>query len=115
MAYVHRTLIVTAANAPRARSLCEQLAGPPGSGMFTRALSSSESGEPSHFISAGKIEDTFADVLADPSVMFNVCSQAGITVTEQECVDLLAQSDITDEAAYVAIGRLGLSFIQEDI
>lgn len=111
MSYVHRCMIVLAAIAPQARSLCEQLAGPPGAGMFTTGLSASGSAPATHFVSSGPIEDTFAAVLVDPAVMAGACAQAGISLSMAACQALLSTSDVSDEEPFVAMDRLGLKLV----
>lgn len=113
MTYVHRCLIVPAALAPQARSLCEQLAGPPGTGMFVTALSATGAAPATHYVSSGKIEDTFAGVLADPAVMVAACLKAGIVVSLAACQALLSGSDVSAEMPFVAMSRLGLKLVQE--
>jgi hypothetical protein len=109
--YVHRTLIVSAAQVALARSLCSQLAGPPGAGMFTAELNASGVGVPTHYASAGLIEDQFAGALSNASILFGACSAAGISVTLPQCTALLAASDVSAEKAQVAIARVGLKLI----
>lgn len=114
MSYVHRCLVVPAALAPQARLLTEQLAGPPGAGMFITPLSVTGAAPATHFISSGLIEDTFAAVLADPQTMFSVCQQAGIGVTLAACQALLGASDVSEDQPFDALARLGLRLVAED-
>ncbi|MBB1599986.1 hypothetical protein [Variovorax sp. UMC13] len=113
MSQLHRTLIVPAATARRCADLCAALAGPPGAGMFTTALSPTGAAPATHFISAGMIEDTFAAVLADPAVMHGACQAAGISITLAECTALLAAADISEEPPFDALARVGLKLIAE--
>lgn len=113
--YVHRTLIVLASKVAQARTLCAQMAGAPGSGMFSTALSPSGAVAPTHYVSAGMIEDTFAAVLADPAVMHGACQAAGISITLAECTALLAASDISEEPPFDALARVGLKLIAEEL
>jgi len=115
MSYVHRTIVITAAKAARAADLCAQLAGPPGSGMFTTALNATGTGTATHYISAGMIEEQFAAVLSDPGVMQGACTSAGISITLAECTALLAAADISSEPPFVALARMGLMLKQETI
>lgn len=112
MTYVHRTLIVPAALAPQARTLCEQLAGPPGAGMFVTGLSATGTSPATHYVSSGKIEDTFAAVLSDPAVMQATCQKAGISVTLAACQALLGASDVSEDRPFDAMARLGIKMIQ---
>lgn len=115
MTYVHRCLIVPAALAPQARLLTERLAGPPGAGMFITPLSPTGAAPPTHFISSGLIEDTFAAVLADPQTMFSVCQQAGVDVTLAACQALLGASDVSENQPFDALARLNLRLVQSDL
>lgn len=108
MSYVHRTMIVKAAKAQQVRDLCATLAGPPGSGMFTTALSATGTGTATHYISAGMIEEQFSAVLSDPAVMRGACQQAGVAITLATCTALLAAADISDEPPFDALARMGL-------
>lgn len=62
--YVHRTMIVPAAYAPMARALAAA-SGPSasGAGMFVTMLSYDASKPPTHYLSAGMIWETFANML----------------------------------------------------
>lgn len=113
MSYVHRTLIVPAAMAKQARDLCAALAGPPGSGMFTTALSPTGAEPVTHFISTGQIEDTFAAVLDSPAVMVAACTAAGIVIDLATCTAILSAADISDEPPFDALSRLGLQMLRD--
>lgn len=118
MTQFHRSIIQIAAQAPRSRDLCAQLAGQPGAGMFKRgcvAEDAPEGAAPTHYISAGMIEDTFAAVLADPAVMHGACQAAGISITLAECTALLAAADISEEPPFDALARVGLRLIAEEL
>lgn len=114
MSYVHRCLIVPAALTPQARLFTEQLAGPPGAGMFITPLSPTGTAPATHYISSGFIEDTFAAVLADPQTMFSVCQQAGVNVTLTACQVLLGSSDVSNDQPFDVLARLGLKLVAED-
>jgi hypothetical protein len=115
LTYVHRTLIVPAALASQAAALCAQLAGPAGGGMFTTGLSATGAAPATHYVSSGKIEDTFAAVLADPAVMAATCQKAGISVTLAACQALLSGSDVSADLPFAAITRLGLKMVSEPV
>lgn len=112
MSYVHRTIVVTAAQAPLARSLCEQLAGPPGAGMFLTALSPSGAAPATHYVSAGQIDQSFAAALGNAAILFGACQQAGIAVTQAQCTSLLSSSDVSGDQPFVALARMGLQMVQ---
>ena len=115
MAYVHRCLIVPASLQPTAQAMCAQLAGEGGAGMFTTGLSATGTAPASHYISVGMIVDTFAYVMSDPAIMYQVCIDAGMNVTLAQCEYILSICDISDEQAQVALDRLGLKLVQENI
>ena len=110
--WTHRTIIVPDAVVIPARMACEALAGAGGLGMYTTPLSPTGELPASHYISSGLIEDTFADLLANPDALTAVATQAGIDPAP--LVAIVAASDITDEPADVALARLGLQLCQED-
>lgn len=132
MAWTHRTLIVPVDQVELARSLCAALAGPAGEGMFNTPLSSSGDLPATHYISAGLIEEQFADLLPLTSVSYaedgtpsvetrpgnvalttQLASAAGLPITEAEVSALLAAVDVSDSAAEDALARLGLKIIIE--
>ena len=112
MDWVHRTIIVPDAVVVPARMACEALAGAGGSGMYTTPLSPTGELPATHWISSGLIEQSFADLLANPDTLAAVATQAGIDPAP--LVAIIAASDITDEPADVALARLGLQLCQED-
>lgn len=109
MRYVHRCIIVPAEQSELARVLCETLAGPGGSGMFTTPLSQDGHAPATHYISSGMIESEFAQLLA--STVEQICAYAqslGIAVSCEVLAGILAASDVSDDSADVAMARLGL-------
>ena len=115
MAYVHRCLIVPSSLQPTVQAMCAQLAGEGGAGMFTTGLSADGTIPASHYISVGMIEDTFAYVMSDPAIMFQVCIDAGLKVTLAQCEYILGSSDISEDEAQTAMARLGLQLVQETL
>lgn len=109
MAYVHRTLIVTAEIAPLVAQLTEALAGPAGAGMFTTPLSATGLEPATHYISSGMIEDTFTTPLESAEALFEA-GQGMISFEQAQAV--IESSDISDEEAYAAMSRLGLKLVQ---
>ena len=106
--YVHRTMIVPAALAPLARALAEWLEPVAGAGMWETGLSPTGEAPPTHFVSAGMIEDVFADLIVDAEAMHQACVAAGAQVTLEQCRKLVTLSDVSDEPAFDAFARLGL-------
>lgn len=128
MTWTNRTMIVPSAHADLARTLCAALAGPGGAGMFTTPLSATGAEPASHFISAGLIQQEFADLLphtltaADlgevtregrPDLIVALASEAGVTVTYDEVQALLNAIDVTDSDPHARMATLGLQLIQE--
>lgn len=111
MSYVHRCMIVPAAQAPLARELVVALAGVPAANMFMTGLSATGDIPFTHYISTGMIEEQFAAVLADPALMAMLCVSVGRPITEAECTALLTACDVSTEEPHVALARIGLSML----
>ena len=133
--YTHRTIIVPAAFQSLAQGLCEAAAdGDAGKGMFTTGLSVTGTIPATHYISAGYIEDTFADILplttittatemdepptietrpGNVAVVEGLAAQAGITLPAGTIAALFDAIDVSEQDAYAVIDRLGLQFITE--
>lgn len=131
--YTHRTIIVPAAFQPLAQGLCEAAAdGDAGKGMFTTGLSETGAEPATHYISAGYIEDTFADILPMTTVtpasemdeppptttrpgnvefVEGIAAQAGITLPAGTIAALFDAIDVREQDAYEAMDRLGLQFV----
>lgn len=109
MTWIHRTIIVPDVVVATARMACEGLAGEGGSGMYTTPLSPTGDLPATHWISSGLIEQSFADLLANPDALTAVATQAGID--PGPLVAIVATADITDEPAEEALNRLGLKLI----
>jgi len=109
MRYVHRCIIVPAEQSELARVLCETLAGPGGSGMFTTPLSQDGHAPATHYISSGMIESEFAQLLA--STVEQICAYAqslGIAVSCEVLAGILAAVDVSEDSPFAAMERLGL-------
>lgn len=124
-AYVPRCLIVPAAFAPLARSLCNGLTpGGSGAGMLSTPVSASGAGVATHFIAAGCIEDTFASLLpltsfdaeglptTTPGQPETIVALAQGQVTLAQAKALLSAIDVTEQDPLTAMSRLGLKLIQ---
>ena len=127
MTYTFRTFIVPAAVVDMARAMCVGLAGPAGDGMFITGLSATGNAPATHFISSGPISDEMAALLplttvnpdgstttarGDPAYVVELAAQAGITVTVEQVAGLLASVDVSDQAPFAAMERLGLKLVQ---
>ena len=127
MTYTFRTFIVPAAVVDMARAMCVGLAGPAGDGMFTTELSATGSAPATHFVSSGPISDEMAALLplttvnpdgstttapGDPAYVVELAAQAGITVTVEQVAGLLAAVDVSEQAPFAAMERLGLQTVR---
>ena len=129
--WTHRTIIVPASIAEPARAVCAGLAGPGGSGMFTTPLSPTGEAPPTHYISSGLIEQSFADLLPLTDVAYGedgtpstsirpgnvaltvqLAAAAGLPITEAEVSAMLAAVDVSEQSAEDALVRLGLQIIR---
>ena len=123
----HRTFIVPATVVDMARAMCVGLAGPAGDGMFTAELSATGSDPVTHYISSGVISDEMAALLplttvnpdgstttapGDPAYVVELAAQAGITVTVEQVAGLLAAVDVSEQAPFAAMERLGLQTVR---
>lgn len=114
MSYAHLSIIVPDAQVAQARSLCEQLAGPPGAGMFSAPLSADGQAPATHWCSSGAIGEEFAAALRDAAVMHAACQQAGIAITLDECRAILSSAEIVSlatEDVASTLERVGLALI----
>ena len=128
MSWSFRTLIVTAADAPLARDIAVTLSPEGGKNMWLAAYSADGSEPATHYVSTGAISPEFAALMpdqtweldedgnwvmtantpGDPVALFNLCQQAGMTVTQAEIDAIYANSDVTEQDPQVALGRLNL-------
>lgn len=125
-----RTLIVTAADAPAARQIAAAF-GPGGEGMWTTPLSATGSDPATHYISSGGVPGEFGGLApctewqmddtgtwiavshypGDAATVYAYASQAGLPITLAEIEAIFANSDVSEQEPFVAMGRLGLSII----
>lgn len=111
MIWIHRCMVVPAAHVATARTIASTLAGPSGSGMWITALNSTGTGAATHYISSGKIEDLFAYLLTDASILLQACQDAGLSYTLPQLSALLTASDVSEEDPFTALSRLNLRII----
>lgn len=114
MVWVHKTILVSDAVVDQARSLCEQLAGAGGAGMFATALSADGAEPASHWVSSGLILQDFAQMLENPAIVYTAAEQVGIELPEGSVEALLSHCDISDEQAETTLARIGLQYVVED-
>jgi len=123
--WINRTMIVPAPFVDLARALADGISGPAGAGMWTTGLSADGAEPATHYISAGLIEDTFADLLplttytkdkdgvessdtAPANAQFiSDKAEAPLAVIEA----LLEAVTVTDEPAMTTMARLGLVMV----
>ena len=125
--WTYRCLIVPDAHVQFARDLCAAVAGPAGAGMFSAPLSPTGQDPATHYISAGAVEEPFAQLLpliefpaeaepviypGQPELIAQMASAQGMAVTPEEVQALLAASDVSEQEAFTALARLGLQIVQ---
>lgn len=113
--WAHKTIVVADAVVEQSRSLCEQLAGTGGAGMFATALSADGNEPASHWISSGLILEDFAQMLENPAMVYAAAEQVGIELPEGSIEALLSHCDISDEQAETTLARLGLQYVVEEV
>lgn len=130
MAYLFRTLIVTAADAPTARAIAAAF-GPGGVGMWQTPLSASGSGTPTHYISTGYIPAEFVALApiatweqtegdgwirtdyspGNAATVALYAQQSGLPYTEADIEGVHSRSDVSAEEPFLAMGRMGLKIM----
>jgi hypothetical protein len=107
--WTHRTLIVAAQDVGLARALCEGLAeGDAGKGMFLRELSPTGTGPATHFISAGQIWRSFAELLGNAQATFE---RAGGMVPLEAIEGLYARATFSEDEPKAVMDSLWLQFV----
>ena len=121
MSWINRTMIVPAEHVDLVRALAEGISGPAGAGMWTTGLSADGTEPATHFISAGLIEDTFADLL--PLTSYD---EDGAATTAPGKADVIAEKaeapieviqtlldavTVTDEQAMTTMAGMGLVIV----
>ena len=134
MTDIFRTLILPATVTPLAQEIAATLS-PGGVGMWTTGLSPTGAEPATHFISTGFIPPEFAYMVpeqfweqdetgawvqtgstpGDPVAVYEACTAAGMTVTLEEIEAVYAVADITDQEPFVAMGRMGLVLVQDQM
>lgn len=134
MAYLFRTLIVTAVDALTARAIAAAF-GPGGVGMWQTPLSASGGGTPTHYISTGYIPAEFVALSpmatwaldedgawvqtdyypGDAASVYGACQQAGLPYTLAEIEGVFSRSDVCQQEPFVALSRIGLKIINPPV
>ena len=121
MNWQHRTLIVPIDLAEPARAACMALTGSASEGLFTTPLYTEGNPEPTHAISSGYIAGEYADLLPCGDQPGNIEALMGLLegvdfpITPEELAGMLAMIDISEESAYEALARLGLSLAPNEL
>lgn len=114
MNWQYRTIITPIALAEPARSACMALTGSASEGLFTTPLYPAE-GDATHAISSGYIAGEFADLLpcgdqpGNAEALLALLEDVEFPITIDELDGMLSMIDISEESAYAAMARLGLS------
>ena len=125
MSWINRTMIVPAEHVDLTRALAEGISGPAGAGMWTTGLSADGTEPATHYISAGLVEDTFADLL--PLTTYTK-DEEGVETSDTAPGDaqfiadkaeaplsvieaLLEAVTVTDEPAMTTMARMGLVLV----
>lgn len=121
MNWQHRTIITPIALAEPARAACMALTGSASEGLFTTPLYPAESiADATHAISSGYIAGEFADLLpcgdqpGNAEALLAMLEDVEFPITIDELNGMLSMIDISEESAYVALSRLGLTLVQPD-
>lgn len=119
----YRCIIVPDAQVQYARDISAAAAGPAGSGMYTTPLSPTGELPATHWISAGLISQSFADMLpltifpedSDPIttpgealLVADLATANDYPTTHDDVQALFDASDVTEQDAFTALARLNL-------
>lgn len=134
MTDIFRTLALPANVTPLAQEIAATLS-PGGVGMWTTGLSPTGAEPATHYISTGFIPPEFAYMVpeqfwtqdesgawvqtgstpGDPVAVCEACTAAGMTATLEEIEAVYAVADVTEQEPFVAMGRLGLVLVQDQM
>lgn len=129
---IFRTLILPAAVTPLAQQIAATLS-PGGVGMWTTGLSPDGTEPATHYISSGLIAPEFAHMVPEqfweqdedgawvqtgvtpgnPAAVTDACNAAGLEVTLAQVDAVFAVDDVTEQDAFTAMARLGLTLASE--
>lgn len=128
-----RTLIITAADATKAREIAAAF-GSGGVGMWTTPLSKSGSLPVTHYISTGYIPAEFVSLApysewetdgngvwistaaypGDSAAVASYAAQAGVKVTKADVDGIFLRADVSRQEPYPAMSRLNLAIIDPE-
>jgi hypothetical protein len=141
MSNVFRTMIVSAQDAQMARDIAAAVDPANSTGMWETPLSPTGAAPATHYISTGYVSELFAAPLpfqtwvlrqtdpdktewvlvdsepGDPIAVYEACQllDPPAPYTLEEIEALWLEADVTDQDPWVALGRLGLSVVQESV
>jgi hypothetical protein len=131
---IFRTLIVPAANVDLARAVGASF-GPGGAGMWTTPLSASGSDPATHYISTGYVPPEYGFLVplqvwsqdenndwvlvstepGDPVAVYMAATSQGVVCTQADIDALFAAADVTEQEPFTAMGRMGLTMINDPL
>lgn len=114
MTDIYRCMIVTAAMAAQAASICAQLGGEAGAGMFVTELSATGAAPATHKISSGPMPEAIVLAMDDAAVMHSMCQAQEIDMSLQDCIDLRAAMRVSTENVWVEMSSMGLQIVAEE-
>lgn len=106
-----KTMFVPADLAELGRYIAAGLS-PRGAGMFETGVSSTGLFPATYYVSSGFIDAAIGALLANGALLYGACQQAGLTVTLDQCEDLVARCDVSEDNPHSAFDRLGLALCQ---
>ena len=140
MNWVYRCMVVRAEDAVVARTIAEGISPVSGAGMWNVPVSPDGNAPATHYWDAGSISPEWGPMLplktwelvydeqhpegvwtetysypGDSAMLWAACQQYAIPVTEQQVLDLYANSDVTEQEPQIALARLGLQQVQQEI
>jgi hypothetical protein len=134
MSDIFRTLIVPTANVALARSIAASF-GPGGEGMWIMPLSASGLEPATHYISTGYVPPEYGFLVptqtwaqgedgdwvltnstpGNPAAVYDHCINTGVSCTQADIDALFAAADVTEQEPFTALGRMGLTMINEPL
>ena len=129
--WVYRCMVVRAEDVVVARTIAEGISPVAGAGMWNVPVSPTGQAPATHYWDAGSIGPEWGPMLplktyeyvdeewvvtatypGDSAMLWAACQQYQIPVTQQQVLDLYANSDVTEQEPQVVLARLGLQQVQ---
>lgn len=134
MSDIFRTLIVPTANVDLARAVGASF-GPGGAGMWTTPLSATGIDPATHYISTGYVPPEYGFLVplqvwvldqngdwvlvstepGDPVAVYMAATSQGVVCTQADIDALFAAADVTEQEPFTAMGRMGLTMINDPV